>query len=92
MTSKRTYHDPCDDEGFLYVREWTDQQLEEEFTFLTSLYHAVLMEMAFRADHPEHRDGTATIVAEDSRLFELADGMRAELPVRTNTDPGERLE
>lgn len=73
MTKKVRYDIPTDDEGFLYVREWEDQKLVDNFLFLSDLYQVVASEIAFRADNPEHRDETADIGAKDVKLYELAD-------------------
>lgn len=71
------YPEPDGGEGFLYVREWEDSQLESEFEFLLDLFQAVTSEIAFRADRPEQRDDTGSITAKDVELYRLADQTKA---------------
>jgi hypothetical protein len=86
MDNKRTYPEPDSEEGFLYVREWEDQRLKREWLFLLSLFHDVTGELAFRADNPEHRTGTANIPPSYTELYELSD----ELALYSAQFPGAR--
>lgn len=75
MNDKRTYPDDQEESGepWLFVREWEDNRLEQEFDYLSNLLSEVTSEIAFRADHPEQRDGTGDIRATDVDLYELMD-------------------
>lgn len=73
----RSYPEEDGEESFLYVREWSDERLEDEFEFLLDLFPVVASEIAFRADSPEHRDGTGSITADDVDLYELSDSTTA---------------
>lgn len=79
MTDEHTYPAPDEEEGFLYVREWEDKRLQEEFQFLAGLFAAAANEVAFRADRPEHRDGTGEIKATDVRYYDLADAVNGQV-------------
>lgn len=93
MTDEHIYPEPDDEEGFLYVREWEDHRLKEETLFLARLLHAAAMEMAFRADHPEARDGTGHITASDVEMYEMADDIVERFPnLAYDGEPGERDE
>jgi|APHM01.1.fsa_nt_gi hypothetical protein len=78
--SDRLYPEPDGDDGFLYVREWEDERLVDEYLFLTRLVEATASEVAFRADNPEHRDDTGGITAADVQAYEVADAIREGLP------------
>lgn len=75
----REYYEPLPDEGFIQVREWEDDRLEDEWRFLLNLFHAVTSELAFRGDRPEYRTGTGTITADYSHLYELSDTLAARM-------------
>lgn len=79
MPDEHTYPEPDEEEGYLYVREWSDERLQQEFHFLAGLFAMTAAEVAFRADHPEHRDETGDISARDVRYYELADEVNQEV-------------
>lgn len=81
------YPEPDPEEGFLFVREWEDNRLREEYLYLARLFYAVASEAAFRADHPEYRDGTGGITAADSKAYEAADGVAEVLAGLDYTHP-----
>jgi hypothetical protein len=87
-----TYPEPDDEEGFLYVREWEDHQLIDEYLFLARLFQATASEVGFRADHPEHRDGTGHITAGDIEAYEAADAIAEMMANLSYGDKPDRAE
>lgn len=95
MPSDRDTHEypaPDDEEGFLYVREWEDHRLMDEYLFLARLFQNVASEVGFRADHPEHRDGTGHITAADVEAYEVADDIASAMSNLSYGDKPERAE
>lgn len=73
MQGAHKYPEPDPEENFVYVREWEDAKLMQEFHFLSRLYHVVCAEVAFRADKPQYRDGTDVIESTDIKTREIPD-------------------
>lgn len=90
MTDRHSYPEPDEEEGFLYVREYEDHRLVEEYRFLVDLLQVVAGEIAFRADHPEQRDDTGEIYAEDTKFYELSDELRTWANPNRTVLPEER--
>jgi len=86
----REYPEPSPGDGFHFVREWSDERLEQEFYYLSGLYGSVLGEMAFRADNPEQRDDTGGITATHVMLYNMKnEGERTLVERGENDDPGQ---